>query len=278
MIGFIIIINVLIRIGQRSTYSFHGDEKTIPKPQVKLLLNKDSTLSFDSFVFTHQRYWNPSTSNKEQRLAYQVRLSRARKESIFRAHKLMMHYFMRRITEGDSSTALGIVYRELDSRFRGNIAHLADSLKLIGSKNELNRFELADLVVSFVQDFPYWYVLGKESCTSPDFKGHPCIDDIEFGLLSPGEVAFLAAGDCDSKALLIFSLLKHLGYEPLIVTSDEYAHAMLALNIPSGGDFLLYKGVRFYFWETTASGWQPGMLPPETGNKNYWEIALTYED
>ena len=52
---------------------------------------------------------------------------------------------------------------------------------------------------------------------------------------------------------------------------------MLAIDIPTEGDFFEHKGRKFYFWETTATGWMPGMLPPEMSNKDYWTIILDHE-
>ena len=71
-----------------------------------------------------------------------------------------------------------------------------------------------------------------------------------------------------------YVILEHMGYDPMIVVSDEYAHAMLALNLPAQGDYIRYAGKKYYFWETTATGWGIGMLPPESNNKEYWKKAL----
>ena len=59
----------------------------------------------------------------------------------------------------------------------------------------------------------------------------------------------------------MYTLLKQLGYKPAIVTSDAYRHAMLAVDIPAGGDYITDRGIKYYFWETTAKNWEIGVLP-----------------
>ncbi|WP_424962579.1 transglutaminase-like domain-containing protein [Ekhidna sp.] len=169
----------------------------------------------------------------------------------------------------------GSVYEQLvrDS----NIGFLVDSLKEISIQESLNRIELAELVVTFVQDIPYSYVRA-EDCSETNNKGKPCIGNIALGILSPYEFIHSLYGDCDTRAVLIFAILNEMGFDPMIVISDEYAHAMLALNIPASGDYLKHEGKKYYFWETTGKGWPLGMLPPNSNNINYWKIALVNDD
>jgi hypothetical protein len=49
---------------------------------------------------------------------------------------------------------------------------------------------------------------------------------------------------------------------------------MLGINLPYAGDHKRYRGRNFYFWETTNVGWMPGVIPPDWGNIDYWEVVL----
>ncbi|WP_436514542.1 hypothetical protein [Ekhidna sp. To15] len=167
----------------------------------------------------------------------------------------------------------GKIYKELVAESKSGIDFLADSLADISREKELSRSELAELVVTFVQDIPYSYVRVKD-CSESNNKGKPCIGHIAYGLLSPYEFLHSLYGDCDTRAVLIYSLLENLGFDPMIVVSNEYAHAMVALNIPATGDHLIHRGKNYYFWETTGKGWPIGMLPPNSNNVKYWKIAL----
>lgn len=170
----------------------------------------------------------------------------------------------------------GKVYRELVLDSKRHIDFLVDSLQDISQQQQLSREELAELVVTFVQDIPYSYV-RVEDCSETDNKGKPCIGKIALGLLSPYEFLHSLYGDCDTRAVLIYTILEELAFDPMIVVSNEYAHAMLALNMPTAGDHLTYRGKNYYFWETTGKGWPLGMLPPNSNNVKYWKVALVNE-
>ncbi|MEO9869747.1 hypothetical protein [Ekhidna sp.] len=170
----------------------------------------------------------------------------------------------------------GSVYSSLIKDSKSYIDFMVDSLIDISIEQKLTRSELAEMIVTFVQDIPYSYV-RSEDCEKSENNGKPCIGNIALGLLSPYEFLHSLYGDCDTRAVLIYTILEELAFDPMIVVSNEYAHAMLALNIPAAGDHLKYRGKNYYFWETTAKGWPVGILPPTTNNVNYWKIALVNE-
>jgi len=168
------------------------------------------------------------------------------------------------------------VYASLVTDSKSDIGFLVDSLAAIGDRDKLSRLELAELIVSFVQDIPYSFVV-PEDCKEIQTDGKPCAGNIPLGILSPYEFIHSLYGDCDTRAVLIYTILEELDFDPMIVVSNEYAHAMLALKAPATGDYLLHQGEKYYFWETTAKGWPLGMLPPNTGNVNYWKSVLAHE-
>lgn len=160
---------------------------------------------------------------------------------------------------------------------QGNeIDFLVDSLIYISQERGLSGLDLAELVVTFVQDIPYSFVVAG-SCSEYETEGKPCIGNVRMGLLAPYEFIHSEMGDCDTRAVLIFAVLERMGFDPAIIISNEYAHAMIALNLPTAGDYILHQGRKYFFWETTAKGWMAGMLPPSFGNHNYWKIALVNE-
>ncbi len=165
------------------------------------------------------------------------------------------------------------VYDQLAKQNESSIQFLVDSIKQIGKEQELSRIDLAELAVTFVQDIPYTLISG-EDCE--DYNGS-CVENEAFGILSPYEFLHTLHGDCDTRSVLLYVVLRSLDFNPLIMISREYLHAMIALDIPAYGEYVEYGATRYYFWETTAKGWRPGMLPPDTNNKDYWRIALAHE-
>ena len=168
----------------------------------------------------------------------------------------------------------GYIYQQLLLQNQDQVDFIADSLISIGQQKSLSRYDLAALMVTFVQDIPY--VLISSTTCEADYEG-PCRGDEPFGILSPYEFLHSLQGDCDTCSVLLYALLKKAGFKPLIVVSEEYAHAMIALDVATTGDYISYQRQKYFFWETTSHGWKPGMLPPSTNNVQYWKIALAHE-
>lgn len=168
----------------------------------------------------------------------------------------------------------GYIYQELLKDNDQAVDYIADSLLNIAQERSLDRTEIADMMVTFVQDIPYVLITNKPC--EEDYQG-PCRENEHYGILSPYEFLYSLEGDCDTRSVLLYALLSKAGFHPIIVVSEEYAHAMIALDVPATGDYIEYQHQRFYFWETTSHGWKPGMLPPSTNNAEYWKIALAHE-
>jgi len=168
----------------------------------------------------------------------------------------------------------GDIYKFLYETDKELLIPIADSLYKISQQQNLDRKETAELIVSFVQDIPYSYVFSSTPCSSRPNKEHPCTEGHYFGLLTPLDFMHTLIGDCDTRSVLLYTLLKQLKYDVSIVISYEYEHAMIAINLPYQGDYISYKGNKYYFWETTNVDWLPGVMPPDCKNINYWKIAL----
>lgn len=211
---------------------------------------------------THKRAWLEYTWNDEFCTQYSLEHDSVLSAAYFRANSKVRNW------QNDDDFWREI-YKQLYFHDRFAVSALQDSLQRRGSG--LDRDAFARMVVAFVQDIPYNYIMPK-GCEGYD--SHPCVPNERYGILSPVEFLYRLQGDCDTRTVLLFTLLANLGYEPLIINSDEYAHSMLALNISASGDYFLYKGKRYAFWETTNTGWLPGMIPPSMNNKNYWNVVL----
>lgn len=166
------------------------------------------------------------------------------------------------------------VYAQIYYDNKDHLQSIQDSLLTIKRKNHMSRDQFATMVVAFVQDIPYEYVV-PEDCKGDETA--PCNGNVTLGLYSPVEFLGRMHGDCDTRTVLLYTLLRNFGYEPLILNSNEYLHSILALDVTSAGEDFEYKGRRYAYWETTNVGWLAGMLPPDMNNKDYWSVALDYE-
>ncbi len=168
----------------------------------------------------------------------------------------------------------GTLYHKLYQLNRTEINSIADSLIHLKNEQNLDRNEFANMVVSFVQDIPYVYILDKNRCEDQDLSQGNCVTNKRFGILSPIEFLHSLNGDCDTRTVLLYSLFKALHYSPRIAISFEYAHSVLLLDVQSSGDYITEYGVKYFFWETTVTGWQAGILPPSCNDINKWTIVL----
>jgi len=149
---------------------------------------------------------------------------------------------------------------------------IADSLSLIQSNKSYSRHEFANVIMTFVQNIPYSYVHDDELCDPNSPK--QCIRNERFGLHTPKEFLYTLLGDCDTRCVLLYGLLERFGYDPKIALSLPYRHAILLLDLPGRGQFLLHKGKKYYFWESTSKGWRLGQLPPNVSDINKWKISI----
>ncbi len=69
---------------------------------------------------------------------------------------------------------------------------------------------------------------------------------------SPLTAAFERRGDCDSRAMVMAIILERMGIDCVLMISREYSHAMLAVDVPGGGQRFPYNGKAYLVAETTA--------------------------
>lgn len=247
-------------------YEEHHEEQPDPSP----VLTGCDEISYQdsvSMLVTHSRSWVEYMKNAGFCSAYHVAYNDAGSAEINR-NSLSVPY------NGDEHDYWMQVYSRLYMDNKDHLQSLQDSLSSIGREKNLDRDDFARMVVAFVQDIPYEYVL-PDDCTGSEVS--PCNGQVAFGIYSPVEFLYAMHGDCDTRTVLLYTLLRNFGYEPLIVNSHEYLHSMLALDVASSGEDFEYNGKRYAFWETTNVGWLAGMLPPDMNNKDYWYVALDYE-
>ena len=175
----------------------------------------------------------------------------------------------------------GSVYHNLVINDEKLLKPLIQKLDSVRKIMEFDRQSFADFVVSFVQDIPYVLIL-QGSCKDPNYQAlineigrdKPCVGNVEFGVKTPLEFLTSLSGDCDTRTVLLFALLKYYRYDVAILVSEQYGHSILGVNLPNYGMYKEFLGKKYKVWETTAYGFKMGELSPSVNNLNYWEIVL----
>lgn len=221
------------------------------------------------FQVWHQRSWTDLRYNAEYCLAYNFNSVDYRKSTNQKSKTVINGSFQ------FYHEYWGEVYKNIVLQNQPLLSNLQDSLYALKMDKSLDKTEFANAIVKMVQDIPYAYIMSDE-CERVS-KDYDCIPHQKFGLTSPVEFLYTLKGDCDSRTVLLYSLFKHFGIDALVMISKEYLHSVIAVSIPAGGKHIIHKDQKFYFWETTASGWEAGILPPDMKNIKYWKIALDHE-
>lgn len=172
----------------------------------------------------------------------------------------------------------------LEENNKNGINGIYKMLDSIGNANKLNKIDFSKMVVSFVQDIPYNLVLQNDcdpSVQRDNFSRNfllqnkgKCIGFQEFGICTPVEFLYHLKGDCDTRTLLLYSIFKHYNYDVAILSSEKYQHSILGINLPLKGQYLTHQNKKYYVWETTALGIEPGELSREMNNMNFWRVSI----
>ena len=146
------------------------------------------------------------------------------------------------------------LYREMYKHDKNKLDLVYPMLNDIWRSYNIDRRQFLDVIVSFVQNIDY---------KNPDNS---------LGIYTPVEFMAYYQGDCDTRTVFLYTVLKKYNYDVVILDSEAYKHSMIGINISSSGKYKYYNGKRYYTWETTSAGWKLGMIPPKQSNISYWNI------
>lgn len=179
----------------------------------------------------------------------------------------------------------GKLYAYLEDKDRSSLDLVIAAFEQLQKERQLNQMEFAEMIVSCVQDIPYSFVFQGE-CLAPEnyeeairtvLEACPecCIGNKTYGIQNPVSFIQNLKGDCDTRTVLIYTLLKHFNYDVAILNSDFYLHSIIGINLPASGLHKTYRGKKYYTWETTAKYYTVGELPINFGDLTHWNIVLT---
>lgn len=239
----------------------------------------DTSMVSDSVITHYIRWKDYDTSLYEARLSILVSNVRASKYQ----HQNMRFNYL------NSFTPVYAYMEEIDSPRLNLVYNTFDSLRRIFN---LNEEQFANVIVSCIQSIPYYLVLDK-SCNPQVYDDEfisnylaqcetdCCIGNTPFGVRTPSQFIADLKGDCDTRTLLLYMLLKKFDYNVALLTSVYYKHSVIAVHFPDEtnikGLSMNIRNKNYYLWETTSSDLRPGQLAPEFTNLNYWDVSLLNE-
>ncbi|NQY06154.1 MAG: hypothetical protein HRT68_08230 [Flavobacteriaceae bacterium] len=236
---------------------------------------KDSIIKGESFALaSHTRKWVDYLGN-----TYEGELN-VKMQDYYTSSK-----FHERLFIPDSETNFwGALYSKIYQEDEDKLSLIYEELDKLRVQNQLDKRTFAEMVVSCIQDIPYAFVFQDECLDSSIYEQsiqdilnqcpECCIGNKKFGIQTP--VAFMTnlKGDCDTRTVIIFTILNHFGYDVAILNSTFYRHSILGINIPARGLHKRYNGKKYYLWETTNKYFKIGDLSSQLNNPHYWHVVL----
>ncbi|MCK5577071.1 MAG: hypothetical protein KAI14_02035 [Dehalococcoidales bacterium] len=135
------------------------------------------------------------------------------------------------------------------------LEELVSELEAVALEEGFNPRQTAEFAISFVQSLPY----SADSVTTPfdEYPRYPIETLVDMG------------GDCEDSSILLASLLNMMDYNAVFLvfpgTANESGHAAIGVAGLEGvfGSYWEHEGKRYYYQETTGTGWKLGEVPPE---------------
>jgi len=136
------------------------------------------------------------------------------------------------------------------------IRSVAEILRGKAVEYSLSESQTVDMVICFVQ-----YLTYMDDYATTGYLEYPKY---------PIETLYDKGGDCEDTSILLTSLLSELGYNTVLIAFEDHMAAGIADNGTYSGAYYEYNGVKYFYIETTGTGWEIGELPYE-----YYEQEAT---
>ena len=137
------------------------------------------------------------------------------------------------------------LYLKISNADKEKLDLITEMLFSIKIENNLNPDKFAKLIVSYVQHIPYSLLVGKtckdaarnESVRMMLENGINCEENVYAGIYSPMEFIKNYKGDCDTRTVFLYTLMKNIGYDVVIMNSKYYKHSILGISLASSGKY-----------------------------------------
>jgi len=130
---------------------------------------------------------------------------------------------------------------------------LADKIKKAAADAKYGEIDTVNLAVSFVQSLPYY--TDDVTTAYDEYPRYPIATLVD------------QEGDCEDTAILMAALLDAMGYGVVLIAPPNHMAVGILGVTGMSGIFWDHNGGKYYYIETTGSGWEVGELPSEYSGK-----------
>jgi hypothetical protein len=157
------------------------------------------------------------------------------------------------------------------------VGPLTEAMKLDIKAKGFGYQDALDYVVTSVQSIEYTLISHDGDCSDGMRRfrdscmiGGCCKNVMPFGCYTPAEFMLKKTGDCDTRALFLYLILKQMGFDVAVLVGDVEGgkHAMLGVSVPTPVvkmQYVVHQGKIYYPWETTG-------FPPKLGDISGWTV------
>jgi hypothetical protein len=132
------------------------------------------------------------------------------------------------------------------------IARITTQLKNLADEGNYGSDEIPYIAMLFVQSLPY-----VSDDISSGYDEYPRF---------PFETMYYGGGDCEDSSILLAAILHEMGYGVALIELPGHMAAGIKGNDGLSGSYYEYGGTKYFYLETTDSGWAVGQIPDEFEN------------
>ena len=112
-----------------------------------------------------------------------------------------------------------------------------------------DKIETVNFAVSFVQSLPY--AVDSVTTSYDEYPRYPIETLVDIG------------GDCEDTSILMAAILDAMGYDLVLISPPNHMAVGILGSEGMSGTYWEHNSGKYYYLETTGSGWEIGDLPPE---------------
>ncbi|SET01229.1 hypothetical protein SAMN04488587_1938 [Methanococcoides vulcani] len=142
------------------------------------------------------------------------------------------------------------------------ISQITSQLEYLADEGGYGSDEIPYIATAFVQSLPY-----VSDSASAGYDEYPRF---------PFETLYHGGGDCEDSSILLASLLHEMGYGVALITLPDHMAVGVQGDESVSGSYYDYNGIKYFYLETTNSGWDVGVIPDEYQNSEATITPIGY--
>lgn len=137
---------------------------------------------------------------------------------------------------------------------------LSNKIEQAAESKGYDEFQRVEFATAFVQNLEY--TNDSETSSYDEYPRYPI------------ETLFNKGGDCEDTSILLASILRSMGYSVVLIELSNHCAVGVLGGDTLQGTYWEYDGGKYYYIETTNSGWGIGELPDVYRNASAYVFPM----